>query len=167
MEKNSGTTAGTPKHLDFITSICLFLVSVYILVDSMKMVKTVGGPIYSSPGLLPIIIGSMLMLCTVVLFIKSMKNVGFTGNVRAIGEWFGPFIKDTDTRGMLTGIVIIAVYCFVLVPRLPFLLSSVIFLVFLMKVMNAGSYFKIILTAVAVSISLYVLFEIIFKVPLF
>lgn len=167
MENNSGTTAGTPKHLDFITSICLFLVSVYIVVDSWMMINSVGGPVYSSPGLLPIIIGSMLMLCTIVLFIKSVKNVGFSGNLRAISEWFGPFFKDADVRSMFTGILIIAVYCFVLVPRLPFLLSSVIFMVFLMKVLNAGSYLKIILTAVSVSISLYVLFEILFKVPLF
>ncbi|TXK84992.1 tripartite tricarboxylate transporter TctB family protein [Paenibacillus sp. N3.4] len=166
MEKNSDTTGETPKHLDFITSICLFLLSVYIIADSLKMIKTVGGPVYSSPGLLPIIIGSMLMLCTVVLFIKSMKSVGFMGNLRALSEWFRPFIKDTDTRAMLSGIAIIAVYSFVLVPRLPFLLSSIIFMVFLMKVINAGSYLKISLISVSVSASLYILFEIIFKVPL-
>ncbi|MFD0677846.1 MULTISPECIES: tripartite tricarboxylate transporter TctB family protein [unclassified Paenibacillus] len=166
MEKKSEIMVEKVRHLDFASSICLFLLSLFIVLESNFIRTDAGGPLYSSPGLLPLFIGSMLMLCSIILFFKSLKNAGITGNFRALGAWFPQFIKDKDVLNMLAGIAIIGIFTFVLVPRFPFMLSSFIFLVFLMKIMEAGSYRKIILTAASVSIFIYVLFEIGFKVSL-
>ncbi|MCR8633425.1 tripartite tricarboxylate transporter TctB family protein [Paenibacillus radicis (ex Xue et al. 2023)] len=166
MEKNSEIRVEKIRHLDFASSICLFLLSLFIVWESNNIRVNAGGPIYSSPGLLPLFIGSMLMLCSILLFFKTLKHVGISGNIRALGAWFPQFIKNKDVLNMLAGIAIIGIFTFILIPRFPFMLSSFIFLVFLMKIMEAGSYRKIILTAASVSIFIYVLFEIGFNVTL-
>ena len=86
------------KHLDFISSICLFLISSYIIAESLRIHGEVGGPLYASPGLLTLFLGSMLLLCSVLLFIKSLKKVGFSANVRAVRQWLGEFIKSKETK---------------------------------------------------------------------
>jgi len=165
MEEKS-VIAEEPRHLDFMSSICLFLISIYIVWGSLDINSDVGGPVYSSPGLLPLFIGSMLLLCSVILFTRSMKKAGFAGNLSAIRSWLSEFRKSKETMNMLMGIAVLAIFTFFLFPTFPFLLSSFIFMVFLMKVLDAGSYFKIILISACVSTIVYVLFQIIFKVPL-
>ncbi|SDN09964.1 tripartite tricarboxylate transporter TctB family protein [Bacillus sp. OK048] len=154
------------KHLDFISSICLFLISSYIIGESLRIHGEVGGPMYASPGLLTLFLGSMLLLCSVLLFIKSLKKVGFSANVRGVRRWLGEFIKSKETKRMLLGILILGFFVFFLLPRFPFLLSSFIFLFILMKVMDAGSILKITIISICVSGSIFTLFQIIFKVPL-
>jgi hypothetical protein len=154
------------KHLDFISSICLFLISSYIIAESLRIHGEVGGPLYASPGLLTLFLGSMLLLCSVLLFIKSINKVGFLANVRAVRQWLGEFIKSKETQSMLLGILILGLFVFFLLPRFPFLLSSFIFLFILMKALNAGSILKITIISICVSGSIFILFQIIFKVPL-
>lgn len=157
---------GKIRHLDFVSSICLFLFSVYVIWESLNIYKNVGGPMYSSPGLMTLIVGSMLLLSSLLLFNKTMKNVGFTANVHAFSSWFREFIRAKDTLNMLKGIAILAIFTFFLLPRFPFLLASFIFMFILMKVMGAGSNLKILIISVSVSASVFTLFQIIFKVPL-
>ena len=157
---------GKVRHLDFVSSIFLFLFSVYVIWESLIIYKNVGGPMYSSPGLMTLIIGSMLLLSSVLLFNKTMKNVGFTANVHAFSSWFSKFIRAKDTMNMLKGIAILAIFTFFLLPRFPFLLASFIFMFILMKVMGAGSNLKILIISASVSVSVFTLFQIIFKVPL-
>lgn len=166
MDKHSDTIGKQPSHLDFISSIVLFLLSIFIVTESIGINGEVGGPLFSSPGLLPLFLGTMLMLCSVLLFVRSMKQSGFAGNIDDLKMWLQQNAKSSETRNMLLGIAILALFTFFLLPRLPFLLASFIFLFVLMKVMNAGSVRKIVLTSVIVSAAVYTLFEIIFKVPL-
>ena len=154
------------KHLDFISAICLFLVSVYIIWDSWRIHEDVGGPLYASPGLLTLFLGTMIALCSVLLFIRCLKNVGISGNIRAFTQWFTEFIKMKETLNTLLGIGILALFVFILLPRFPFLISSFIFTFILMKVMEAGSILKITIISACVSGSIFTLFQIIFKVPL-
>ena len=154
------------KHLDFISAICLFLVSGYIIWDSWRIHEDVGGPLYASPGLLTLFLGTMIALCSVLLFIRCLKNVGITGNIRAFTQWFTEFIKMKETLNTLLGIGILALFVFILLPRFPFLISSFIFTFILMKVMEAGSILKITIISACVSGSIFTLFQIIFKVPL-
>lgn len=166
MEKNSDKPENTLRPLDFVTSIILFLISIFIVWESMHINQEVGGPIYSSPGLMPLFLGFMMLLCSVLLFIRSVKKVGISGNLRDFKDWFAATMKTGDTTNILMGIGALAVFTFILLPRLPFLLSSFIFLVLLMKILKAGSYLKITIISIIVSVSVFTLFQIIFKVPL-
>lgn len=166
MEKQIAMTEEQPKHFDFISSICLFLIAVYIVFESIKISNEVGGPLYSSPGLLPLFLGSMLLLCSVLLFARSLKKTGISGNISTLKAWFAEVSKSKDTMNMLIGIVILGVFTFFLMPTFPFLISSFIFMVVLMKVLDAGSYWKVIIISACVSATVYTLFQIIFKVPL-
>ena len=106
------------------------------------------------------------MFTSVLLFARTVKNVGIAGNIQIVKSWFDTFVKNKETQNMLKGIAILAIFTFFLLPRFPFLLASVIFMFVLMKVMDAGSNLKIGVIALTVSVSVYVLFQVIFKIPL-
>ena len=154
------------RHLDFLSSICLFLIAGYIMWESWSIHVDVGGPLYSSPGFLTLFLGTMLMFTSVLLFSRTLKNIGIAGNIQAVKMWFGIFIRRTDTQNMFKGIAILAVFTFFLLPRFPFLLASMIFMFALMKIMDAGSNIKIALVSSTVSVCVFVLFQVVFKIPL-
>lgn len=154
------------RHYDFLSSICLFLIAGYIIWESWRIHVDVGGPLYSSPGFLTLFLGSVLMLTSVLLFTRTVKNVGIAGNIQIVKSWFGAFVKNQETQNMLKGLAVLAIFTFFLLPRFPFLLASVIFMFALMKVMDAGSNLKIVIIAMSVSVSVYVLFQVVFKIPL-
>lgn len=154
------------RQLDFLSAICLFLIAGYIMWESWIIHINVGGPLYSSPGFLTLFLGSMLMLTSVLLFTRTLKNVGIAENIQAVKSWFGLFVRRTDTQNMLKGIAILAIFTFFLLPRFPFLLASMIFMFALMKIMDAGSTIKIALVSSTVSVCVFVLFQVIFKIPL-
>jgi hypothetical protein len=74
--------------------------------------------------------------------------------------------KAKSDREMLLGILILAGYTFILVPKLPFWLSGLIFLIFIMGVLNATSLVKAAIIAGVTVGSIVVIFEVMFHVPL-
>src|SRR4051794_16137129 len=112
MEEQTATTEEKPKHLDFMSSIILSLLALYIIWESIKITNEVGGPIYSSPGLLPLILGCMLLLCSVLLYRGSLKNAGVSGNISTLKTWFAEVSKSKDTMNMLIGIGILGIFTF-------------------------------------------------------
>ena len=69
-------------------------------------------------------------------------------------------------REMMLGALILALYTFLLAPRLPFWMSTSIFMIFVMAVLKATSILKNILITALVVGSIYGVFQVIFHVPL-
>lgn len=153
-------------YLDFMTGIVLLIVAAYVILDSLVMAGSVGGPFYTTPGMLPIVLGLALALTAVLLLKRSIREEGVKNNLDNIKTWACVMCKSKTVKEMLLGILILGVYTFLLVPAFPFWLSGLIFLVFIMGVLNATSLVRsLIISAVTVA-SIVVVFEVIFHVPL-
>ena len=153
-------------HFDFVTSICLAVLSLVIIVDSYRMGREVGGPLYASPGMLPMVLAILLLLTSAMLLRRSMRRIGFAKNVAGFVSWFDDFRKSAVAREMLLGALILALYTFVLAPRLPFWVSTSIFMIVIMAMRKATSITKNILITALVVGSVYGVFQMIFHVPL-
>ncbi len=153
-------------HFDFITGVCLFVFSLTVIADSFLMAKDVGGALYASPGMMPMVLAVLLLFTSFLLIKRSIRANGVGKNIADFIAWFHIFRKSKAAQEMLTGGLILALYTFILAPRLPFWLSTSIFMMFLMGVLNAVAVWKnIMITAVVVG-GIHAVFRLVFHVPL-
>lgn len=132
----------------------------------MRMHTEVGGPFYASPGMLTTVLGAFLLITAALLFKRSVKLNGLSGNIKDIKEWLHQSSKSKAIKEMVIGMAILAGYTFILAPAFPFWISTMLFLVFAMGALNATSIPKIIVISALTVGSIVVLFQIIFHVPL-
>ena len=164
--KIGGQILDKQTHFDFITSVCLMGLSLVIILDCFQMAKEVGGALYASPGMMPMVLAVLLLFTSFLLMKRSVQANGVNKNIADFIAWFHIFRKSTSAQEMLTGGLILALYTFVLAPRLPFWISTSIFMIFMMGILNATALWKnIVITAVVVG-SIYAVFRMVFHVPL-
>lgn len=121
---------------------------------------------YVSPALIPILLGSLLMILAVALLVNSLKDGGVGARCKEMKETWNAIVSDPNTKRMLIGLAFMILYTFILLGRLPFIASTIIFMVLLMKYLGAGSWPKIVGISVVITILIYLLFEVCFRVPL-
>ena len=68
-------------HFDFVTSIALMILSLAMMVRSYFIGVEVGGALYASPGMLPMVLALLLLLTSVMLLRRSIRRIGFGQNV--------------------------------------------------------------------------------------
>ena len=140
--------------------------AVIMIFDSYRMAADVGGALYASPGMITMVLALLLLFTGFLLFRRTVRANGIGQNIRDFIAWGHIFVKSKSAQEMLTGGLILALYTFILAPRLPFWISTSIFMVFIMGILNATAVWKnIVITAVVVG-SIYVVFQMVFHVPL-
>lgn len=154
------------KHFDFVSAVVLILVSVGIIVMSLQIHNQSGEVLYLSPGLMPLILGIALLACSIFQLIRSLKDGGFRTRSQEMSAWFKETIKDHTVHSMVIGVVIMAIYTFILMSFLPFWAASLIFIVALMLYLKATSLVRICLLAAGSVGFIVLLFQVLFRVPL-
>ena len=156
------------KHsrFDFVTSIALMLLAVVMIFDCYRIWKDVGGALYASPGMLPMFLAVLLLFTSVRLFQRSVRARGVRGNASDFVAWLRAFSASTTAREMLRAGLALALYTFVLAPRLPFWASTSIFMVVVMALVRATTLPRIALITALVVGGVYGVFRMIFHVPL-
>ncbi len=153
-------------HFDFVTSIVLMLLSVALIISSYRMGLEVGGDMYASPGLLPMVLAVLLLFTSFLLLKRSIQANGITKNMSEFVSWLNRFRQSKMCREFMVGGLMLALYTFVLAPRLPFWISTAIFMVALMGILKATSIVKSVMITALVVGSIYGVFQMIFHVPL-
>lgn len=62
---------------DFLIGIVLGAFSLFIIIDSLMM-PTYGEAIYARPGIVPLIVGTALMVLSIMLIVKSLRENKFS-----------------------------------------------------------------------------------------
>ena len=170
------------KHIDFVSSILLMALSIFVLIESYSYYQTQNERVvvvfHQSAGFFPIVIGSALLICSILLFIRSVRGGAFKENFVKIKEGAIAFLKTTTAFRALVGCIWMGIYVFVLLQRIGFAMGTPVFLVLMMTFLQfqdlkeAGlkraiwSIVKYILISVGIVGFTYVLFQVIFRVPL-
>lgn len=162
---------------DFIFSIVLIAVGVFALVGGIDIVNRAAQPPYRittfsiSPGFFPVVLGATLILCSILLWIQSLKGKGglkaaCKDNWGQFCTWFKPAVTSKNTITMTIGAVIMAVYSFLLVGWLPHWLASFIFLVGIMLFLKAAKWWKVLIISAGAVGLVIILFQICFHAAL-
>lgn len=151
---------------DFISAVILILLSVYVLFEGFNIYTKAGKPLYLSPALIPMMLGVMLLVLSIVLLFGSLKDGGAAARGAEMKAWFKEIKADSNTMRMLIGVVIMGLYTFVLLGMLPFWLATFLFMFLLMYFLEAGSIVEILSVSVIITGLVIFLFQICFRVPL-
>lgn len=151
---------------DFISSAVIFILSLYVLFEGYNIYTKSGKLMHLSPALLPLMLGAFLLILSIVLFVESLKEGGISARFGEINDWFAQIKADPNTLRMLMGVVLMALYTFVLLGMLPFWLSTFLFMLLLMYFLDAGSILKIVVISVLITGLVIFLFQVCFRVPL-
>lgn len=138
------------KKVDLITSIILLILSGYIIFESSQMtLKDQYGPGY---GFFPFWLGIILAVLSIVLLFSSLRRPD---------ELDEPSKFPTGQGAVAVFLVILGLAGYALVlERLGYILTTFIFVAFLMGVVQRDKLKTTALTAVGVTLMLYLIFDV-------
>lgn len=157
---------GEEPKLNFISSTLLAILSVAILVGSVGIHQSVDEPLHASPALMPGLLGAALLLCSLLLFRQSLRGAGVRARLGEAGEWAGRLARHPDTRTTVIGLLMMAIYTFVLLQTLQFWAASLIFIVALLMFLRAARWPWVLVISGATVGGIVVLFSGVFNIPL-
>ena len=155
------------NNLDLIAAIVIAAIGLYSSVSGILMMFDITGAEkwYYSPGFFPLFLGVILIILGIVLFVSKSKNgrIDFTTLLES-----NNVEKKQELIKLLIAIVLFAINVFVLFGRLPFIVSTCIYLFVTMSVFRENNFaiWKIIVISICFSVFLYFFFVVVAKVPL-
>jgi len=168
------------KHIDFVSAIAMLLLSIYVLFESWSFYtnQRIPTPFYESPGFFPFILGGALLVCSVVLLIRSVVGGVFLQNFTKLKEGTVTFVKSPTALRATLGILWMGVYIFILLPVLSFLVGTMLFLIVMITALSIPSFAgadkrkigisvaKIVAISAVAVFATYGVFGLLFRVPL-
>lgn len=156
-------------RLDVISSIAVFCFGVFVFVCGLYMCfsAVTGAKVwYYSPGFFPCFIGAVLMIASIIMFLKKWREGGSFKN--SAESSCDEAKKSLATPKLFLAIALFAVYVFVMIGRLPFVLATFAYLSVTMIVFRKDSYpvWKLLLISAAATGAVYLFFGVVASVPL-
>ena len=167
-DEPSGGGAGiSTRTMEMVVALTLFALGVLVVVDSYRLGSKWGadGP---QSGYFPFYIG--LLLC--IASLATLASVAFTrwqrrhSAGRAVAERIGQFVAWSQLKLVLA--VLIPAFAYVIgVQLIGIYVASAIYIALFMRWLGRYSWVKSVAIGVIVSASIFAMFEIWFKVPLY
>lgn len=167
---NTSTDIGTLRRHDLIVSIVLWVVSVFVLLDSLRMTFNIVLPGVDkniwlvAPGFLPMILSGGLVAMFSALIWLSLKQGDLKGHFSSSA--FMRAAADPETVSKLIQMALLCIFVFVLLRRLHFGVASALYLFAAMSASRAAKLWQIgIISILFAGIITYV-FGTLMKIPL-
>ena len=112
---------------DFISSIVLIVFGAGVLWASLAMPRfeEQGGVIYDAPGVVPGILGLLVLLMAVILLVRSVRRQGYRLGIN--GRSLTAVFRDVQTLRLLGTLAACVLYGVVLLRLLHFIVATLIF----------------------------------------
>ncbi|QEN09672.1 tripartite tricarboxylate transporter TctB family protein [Oceanispirochaeta crateris] len=115
------------RKADFISSIVLIIFGITVTWMAIKMprLEEKGINPYTAPGVVPGILGVVILLLSLIMFVRTIRHSDFLpkiekGNVKNL-------IKDEGTIRLMVSLALCLVYALVLVGNIPYVLATFLF----------------------------------------
>jgi hypothetical protein len=145
------------RRADIIVGLGMMLVGIIALGDAIRMGFGWGisGP---EAGFFPFYMGLGILICTIFIVVKAIKSYRKDG----LGK---PLIQEGGLVQILW-ILIPAIGVFLLTELIGLHLATVFYLAFNIRVLGKMSWVKVILISVLVPLSMFIVFDKVFLIPL-
>jgi hypothetical protein len=112
---------------DFITSIGLSIFGLAVLIRSLQMprFKGLGVNPYSVPGIVPGLLGVILITLGLILLVRSIQQKGYRLGVS--GKVVKEFLTDDSTKHFLFSLILCTVYAVFVLRRLSYPIATGLF----------------------------------------
>ena len=120
-------SARTMVKADFVTGLIFFTLGVAVVVESLRMPRFEELDVnpYTAPGMVPGILGAIILMLGAVLFVRAARAGGWRLAERTPDAQ--PFLADPGARRLRLAIALCLLYAAGLVGRLPFWLATFLF----------------------------------------
>jgi len=150
----------------------LVLVSSFFLIESIKIINNsdklrttnVREAFLTSPGLMPLFLTVMLIILGLVLIIGAIKEVG--GLNKEDLAVFKNWLKSMDTKRSFIMLSFIIIYVFVFLGRLPYIVSTFIFLTVFMLYVKASDWKRVLVISTLATVIIAYAFGTLAMIPL-
>ncbi len=165
-----GGNAGTRlENIDLIGGIAFFCFGLFVFLSGIHMCffALTGTKVwYYSPGVFPCFIGVVLMLVSLILVLRKLRAGARLGK-RAFASDDPPAARRYALR-LLLAMGLFALYVFVLIGNLPFVLATFLYLTVTMILFRQDKFpvWKLLLISAVVTGAVYLFFGVVASVPL-
>ena len=146
-----------------LVGLSMLLVSIFII-SSIFMIRD-RSTMLLSPRLVPLIVAVFMILISLIYFLKNSVK-----GLPSAKTWFESVkecMKKSENRSIVWGILTVAVYIFLGLPLIGYYISSAVLVTFILIYFVRKTHLIIsILSGIAISIGLYVLFGVVLHLPL-
>ena len=157
-------------HLDFVTAIILFVVSIATIIVSVGYWQKQNRVFYASAGFLPIIVSGVILVLSIILFFNSLKESSLKQRSIEIKDAFIRTIKSKNFYRAVIGLLICVIYVFYLLGNYLFWFATfvglAVLLIFNLREYNLKSILKAVLIAALADGLIIVIFDYVFNVPM-
>ena len=144
-------------------SIALMLLGIATIIGSL-MLDNFGEKVLA-PGLFPSFLGGILVFLAVLMLVRTLRKTSDSGDVDRAGE-----VHDTaDTKKILirSGLLVAATVIYLLLlAYIGFIIATLVYVCAVMYLLGERRWWMLVLTPVAVTLLIYIVFEIGLKVYL-
>lgn len=157
---------GNDQRLNLISSTLLTLLSAAILMGSAGIHSSAGEPLYASPALMPGMLGVALLATSLLLLWQSVRGDGLRTRLAEARVWIVEVARHPDTRTTLIGLLLMAIYTFVLVHVFQFWAATLIFTIAMLLFLRATRWYWVLAIAGGTVAGIVLLFSVVFNIPL-
>jgi len=153
---------------DFFTSIFLFLLGLIVFIISIRMptFRELGANPYSAPGIVPGILGIILLFMSTILFIRSVIRKGY--KIRLSFQGLKLFFKNNSIKRLFIALFL-SVFYVILLGKINYLLLTGIYIflfVWSFELKTKKTLFFALLEAVLIAACISYVFRYLFLVTL-
>lgn len=168
--------------VDFISGLVLLVFSILVFVYGIYIINTMslgkGVEWYTSPALMPLFIGAVIGVLSIMLMLKNKDSfLNFLNTNKVLSckhvtklNVLGVIInyKDNKIARFIITLFLLLLYVFVFIGRIPFLLATFIYLSSNMIVFRESDYaiWKLLFISLFMSLAINYGFGIVAKIPL-
>jgi len=153
---------------DFFTSIFLFLLGLIVFIISIGMptFRELGANPYSAPGIVPGILGIILLFMGAILFIRSFIRKGY--KIKLSSQSMKLFFKNNSIKRLLIALFLSVFYVILLGKINYFLLTTIYIFLFVwsFELKTKKTLFFALLEAVLIAACISYVFRYLFLVTL-
>jgi len=153
---------------DFFTSIFLFLLGLIVFITSIRMptFRELGANPYSAPGIVPGILGVILLFMSTILFIRSVIRKGYRVSLSSQGIKL--FFRNNPIKRFLIAFFLSVFYVILLGKINYFLLTGIYIFLFVwsFELKTKKTLFFALLEAVLIAACISYVFRYLFLVSL-
>ena len=159
---------------NYIFGIILSLFSIYVIIESLLMPRySELEAFYAAPGSVSLLLGISLLLMGLSVFYKSFRagyRPRFNFSIENQKSSFIDYLKRDDSQRVLVTIGLTILYVFVLIGRVPYIVSTSIYLFLAMFFYRDGNMVqrtvKPLIISIITSVIIFYSFSKIFMIPL-
>ena len=165
------------KTKELVFSFVLAILGIYVFVEGLLIYKRAASAPYFitefsiSPGFLPVILGAFLFIFSIIFAFGLLKGSDdikgdLSKHVNKACKGIKEYITSQETLFTAGGVVIMAIYSFILMEILPFWIASIIFLLALFFYLRAAKWWMNIIVAMGAIALVVIVFQYCFNAAL-